>query len=377
VFSTAGGTCGEALILTHVIVCVSMWSRGLIILIFFKHVGRMERRARSSPKLAETAATVRPDPATVPERSRDAIGGAAAEQDFLQQIVRSLVQSDRDEKSLRLRICEVGAVPDAVQTLVRAGVSEQYIWDALWEIEGCDLTRLRRILAVAPKSGKARFNWTLPDGMTLKTLRALPGRIAQLASEIERVNSEEWYKPGAFSELAFEKESGSPWSLRQRATRRLLDLPKTLRSYARHLRRRTKEVSSLRRGVVRGNFFDFELKKVVVRLATEVRDRTRKPYWSELSELVSAVLEETPAWAKDANSLRLFCKENRRLVPAPEPLRPSHSNSASAVIPATLSILAGGGSALASGRPAIPITPYPPGDGPRPASRREPCPKKS
>jgi hypothetical protein len=35
-------------------------------------------------------------------------------------------------------------------------------------------------------------------------------------------------------------------------------------------------------------------------------DLTRKLYWAELSELVSAVLEEPPAWAKDEGSRPLF-----------------------------------------------------------------------
>jgi hypothetical protein len=199
----------------------------------------------------------------------------------------------------------------AVQTLVNAGISEQFIYDELVSV-----------CALAGVAEPARYpgrDMATPEGMTPKQLRGLPERIEAFAVQIERVNSAEWFTPERSPEVLFEKDAGSFLSVgRKSRVERLVDLPNALREYAKYLQSRTNAISRLKSGAARGTHFQFDLKRTVLRLCVTVRDVTGSPYWEQLSTLISFVANDSLTWAKSADDLRLYFKRNRKLVPPPE-----------------------------------------------------------
>jgi hypothetical protein len=246
----------------------------------------MKKRSLPSSKSADFPRTPKPrrDPASVPERSRDALQG---EQPMAWAYLDTMgVFAEADQLRKRLVKDDPGVLK-AARTLVAEGVSEKYLWITLYWIEGSDSSRLQREFGFVP----GHSHWNLPAKMSLKVLRGLSRRMENLAELIETVNSHEWYAPGQSPEAIRRREVDG---LVQYATERLLDLPHMLRLYREHLQERIKLVSKVRRGVGRGKRRDFALKKHVLTLVTAIRDVTGTAHWEELSTLVTAVLDTPP-----------------------------------------------------------------------------------
>jgi len=133
----------------------------------------------------------------------------------------------------------------------------------------------------------SRAEWGVPKGMTWRSLRGLPKRLADLAVDIERVNQDSWFRPNAF--LRDPQDVYVDVSPFEQLPRRFLALPGLLRSYESYFETRRKEIARFRQGPGRANR---SVKNQVFQLLEAVDRNTGRPHYREVADLLAVLAPE-------------------------------------------------------------------------------------
>jgi hypothetical protein len=251
------------------------------------------------PHTPSTAKT----PHQIPARSTDA---AAKEEKDIWSLMSSLQAAPK-------LVSEDPAARLAMWNLVRAGVSDEYLLQALRAISD---------IAVNKRGGQVR-DWALPPGLSRRQLKALPKRIENLAGQIERVNRHKLLAPDAWhkiyltrglrrvaQQLFREPRISPPYE----SAISMNSLPNAMKAYAARLQEQVERVSDLRKGPAKGTEIDFEVKRKVLELVTRVNDVLGKYRWRDLVDLLRPIVPNEPAWVNDADALRRFYRQNKHLL---------------------------------------------------------------
>jgi hypothetical protein len=139
-----------------------------------------------------------------------------------------------------------------------------------------------------------------PPGMTRRSISSLRRHLADIATEIEEINGDDWFRPNVFLREPRDSKPGllSPFG---ELRLRFRVLPKLIRQYGSYVEQRTVEIGAFRRGPGRGNR---AAKNQIIFLLLAVDRATGRPHYREIADLLAAIAPEIQG-APDCNEAAL------------------------------------------------------------------------